>query len=763
MASKRRKPGKGQATPPSFLAAPSIIGTPVAGNASSFTPGTVAGNPVPTIVRQWRLDGADIVGETGATYTPIEADAGGVLTIRETATNVNGSVSSTSAGKTVTSLAATAVVLSGPTSGAVGAASSPFTVAANGTLAGNVTVNFSDGGAGGTFSPSPSVVLTPSETSAQVTYTPATEGDKAISISNTGGLANSGTPINYTASSIAWTIAEGGTFSTGANTASPLATSVPGGATIIQASPDLLPGQTPSVAGGTAYITGDSTVPTVNGDSPGSAIDAISAQSQRAQAGWFIEVMDSPVSPMIRRVTAGRAKDYSSAAYPSGRWNTIMAEAIEGDEFEIAPGAIHAQLSDLSNYHSNNLNSALLSIIKPSITLRNMAGRGRWGLYPDRSQVATSRNGICIYSPGSSGDMTGRGAFVLEGFEFDNWGIDGGVRCMPAAEVPGSYANMHTSLTLKNFKIGRLAGETCASGIAGGAETLLVEDGHVYDCGNGSGQEHNVYISARTMTWRGVRQQRTRGWPATPYVGFAGIEGHIYKLSAVTGVIEGCVVECAALGDQSLLLDLKAGGNWTVRGNLFIDSQAPNNANGAILMEREYGEGGSPNFEWWAGSEGNSLTFERNVWLGHYPRPIMFFRDPAVHANQALYASGDTSVAAERRMSSLLVRDNIAMVTTSEPYGSWMLSGFPGASNAMWILRDPNGGTNWAARGNSIETYDVNEGAFADRLLKLYTRKAGPIAANNDPGTGLPRVLATKRFIYPHGFIDRSDAYQGLA
>jgi hypothetical protein len=161
---------------------------------------------------------------------------------------------------------------------------------------------------------------------------------------------------------------------------------------------------------------------------------------------------------------------------------------------------------------------------------------------------------------------------------------------------------------------------------------------------------------------------------------------------------------------------------------------------------------GFPNFVPWAGSQGNSLTFERNVFVGHYPRPIIWFFDPATLPLQALHASGDTTVGPERRLSSLIVRDNIAMLTSTA--ASFMLAGFPGASNAMWIYRDPNAGTNWAARGNSIETYDATEAPFADRALKLYTRAAGSIAASGS--------LTTKRFVWPHGYVARTDALRGL-
>jgi hypothetical protein len=49
---------------------------------------TVTGNPVPTVALQWQLDGSDISGETGTTYTPV---AGGVLSCEIEATNTAGS------------------------------------------------------------------------------------------------------------------------------------------------------------------------------------------------------------------------------------------------------------------------------------------------------------------------------------------------------------------------------------------------------------------------------------------------------------------------------------------------------------------------------------------------------------------------------------------------------------------------------------------------------------------------------------------------
>lgn len=97
--------------PPVFTKAPAIIGSPTVGVATSFTAGTATGTPAPTMSYQWLLDDVAISGAVGATYTPVAADVGKTLKIRQTATNTtNGTVnnvSSTSAGATVVSAAVT--------------------------------------------------------------------------------------------------------------------------------------------------------------------------------------------------------------------------------------------------------------------------------------------------------------------------------------------------------------------------------------------------------------------------------------------------------------------------------------------------------------------------------------------------------------------------------------------------------------------------------------------------------------------------------
>lgn len=94
--------------------------------------------------------------------------------------------------------AATAVTLSGPSSGTAGSASTNFTVGANGTITGTVVVTPSDSAGGGTFTPT-SVSISSGSPTGTFTYTAASAGVKSISVTNGGGLSNP-SAVSYTAS-----------------------------------------------------------------------------------------------------------------------------------------------------------------------------------------------------------------------------------------------------------------------------------------------------------------------------------------------------------------------------------------------------------------------------------------------------------------------------------------------------------------------------------------------------------------------------------
>jgi hypothetical protein len=76
---------------PSNDVAPSIAGDTGLGDTLTVTAGTWSGVPAPTLAYQWLRGGVEIAGETGTTYVITLADSGASITVRETATNSEGS------------------------------------------------------------------------------------------------------------------------------------------------------------------------------------------------------------------------------------------------------------------------------------------------------------------------------------------------------------------------------------------------------------------------------------------------------------------------------------------------------------------------------------------------------------------------------------------------------------------------------------------------------------------------------------------------
>lgn len=93
---------------------------------------------------------------------------------------------------------ATLFGISGPSSGVVGSATSNFTLTPDGTVT-SATVTPTDGGGGGTFSPS-SLTWTAEDTAKTFTYTPGSTGTKTISASF------SGSPTTLSPSSLSVTV-----------------------------------------------------------------------------------------------------------------------------------------------------------------------------------------------------------------------------------------------------------------------------------------------------------------------------------------------------------------------------------------------------------------------------------------------------------------------------------------------------------------------------------------------------------------------------
>jgi hypothetical protein len=89
----------GTALAPVPIVDPVISGTPTTGQILSCTTGTWIGDATITYVQQWKRDGVDVAGATGATYSLSTADEGHQITCQVTATNGAGSTSRSSAAK----------------------------------------------------------------------------------------------------------------------------------------------------------------------------------------------------------------------------------------------------------------------------------------------------------------------------------------------------------------------------------------------------------------------------------------------------------------------------------------------------------------------------------------------------------------------------------------------------------------------------------------------------------------------------------------
>lgn len=183
---------------PSFSVAPSITGTPIVGIATNYVPGTASGNPSPTLTQQWTLDGADIAGANGTTYTPISGDATHLLRVRQIATNASGSVNSTSNSATVQ---ASATVPGAPTIGTAtggnASASVTFTAPASngGAAITGYTVTSTPGSLTGSGASSPiSVTGLTNGTS----YTFVVKAQNPVGFGANSAASNAVTPVGST-------------------------------------------------------------------------------------------------------------------------------------------------------------------------------------------------------------------------------------------------------------------------------------------------------------------------------------------------------------------------------------------------------------------------------------------------------------------------------------------------------------------------------------------------------------------------------------
>ena len=94
-------------------------------------------------------------------------------------------------------------MFSGPSTGLVGV---PVTLSVSPNSTVTDTVTLSDGGAGGTFSPSATLTFTNSSATQHPTYTPSATGTKTITATSTAGGAVSGSPISLSVAAISYTL-----------------------------------------------------------------------------------------------------------------------------------------------------------------------------------------------------------------------------------------------------------------------------------------------------------------------------------------------------------------------------------------------------------------------------------------------------------------------------------------------------------------------------------------------------------------------------
>lgn len=81
-----------EADPPSNIHPPVVSGGGLVGETLSCNPGSWGGHPLPTFGFQWKRAGANLPGQTTATYVTVQGDYNQAISCTVTATNIHGAV-----------------------------------------------------------------------------------------------------------------------------------------------------------------------------------------------------------------------------------------------------------------------------------------------------------------------------------------------------------------------------------------------------------------------------------------------------------------------------------------------------------------------------------------------------------------------------------------------------------------------------------------------------------------------------------------------